>query len=107
MDQIDPPPLKATRIPTSIGKLTVRPGDSLVVFRADESVEVFANIEPGQLIKRPAITAIGVYWLMETPDWRGKLDFRTADRIKEIINGSTRDQFPPSGNQPHRKPRRK
>ena len=47
-----PPPLS---IPKSIDKLTVREGDSLIVLRADESVEVFASIPEGELIKRPAI----------------------------------------------------
>ena len=79
-----PPPLSVAK---SVDKLKVREGDSLIVLRADESVEVYASIPPGKNVKRPAITALGLYWCLLDDDWRGKLDFRAKKKIEDILNG--------------------
>ena len=84
----DLPSLTAkAKIPESIDKLVVREGDSLVVIRADESVEVFVQIPPGEIVKRAAITALGLYWCLQDGEWRGRMDFRAAKRIEDIIQG--------------------
>ena len=58
-----------------------------MVIRADESVEIFVQIPPGKVVKRAAITALGMYWCLMDGEWRGKMDLRAAKRIEDIIQG--------------------
>ncbi len=84
----DLPTLTATtKMPETIAKLVIKDGDSIIVIRADESIEVFVQIPPGKTVKRAAITALGMYWCLLDKDWRGKMDLRAAKRIEEIRQG--------------------
>ena len=83
-----PPPLTAKHtIPKTVDKLTIRPGDSVIVIREDESIEVFVQIPSDTKIKRAAITTLGMYWCLMDGQWRGKMDLRAAKRIEDILAG--------------------
>ncbi len=84
----DPPTLTATtKMPETIDKLVIKDGDSIVVIRANESIEVFVQIPPGKVVKRAAITALGIYWCLLDREWRGKMDLKAAKRIEDIRQG--------------------
>jgi len=84
----DLPTLTATtKMPETINKLVIKDGDSIIVIRANESIEVFVQIPPGDVVRRAAITALGMYWCLLDKEWRGKMDLRAAKRIEDIRQG--------------------
>jgi len=68
----------------SLKTLKVEQGDALVHISKSGKVDVFAEIGD-VVIQTPALTALGLYWALENPDWRYKLTRGARDKVLEMM----------------------
>ncbi len=70
--------------PISLKTLKVEQGDALVHISKSGKIDIFAEIGD-TTIQPPALTALGLYWALENPDWRYRITRRARDRVLEMM----------------------